>query len=84
MNNTHEINDFEGKSQKLTLEGYYKGLPRRRSPRYDFISEVVKRCNVREQTVRNWILYGIRPQQKQHIEVLSELTGIKAEDLWTD
>lgn len=84
MNNNRDLNEFGEKSAKMTLKGYYQTLPCRTAPRYEFISEVVKRCHVREQTVRNWILYGIKPQQKKHIEILSELTGIKEEDLWTD
>jgi hypothetical protein len=84
MNNNQEKVDIGEKTPKMTLKGYYASLSKRRSPRYEFISEVVKRCHVSEQTVRNWILYGIKPQQKQHVEVLCELTGIKEEDLWTD
>lgn len=84
MGNIKTSNTFEEKSQKMTLKGYYRGLPMRSAPRYDFITEVAKRCNVTEQTVRNWVLYGMKPQQHIHVEVLCELTGISEEDLWKD
>lgn len=84
MENIQSSNTFEENSQKITLKGYYQRLPLRTAPRYDFIREVAKRCKVREQTVRNWILYGMKPQQHIHVEILSKLTGINEEDLWKD
>lgn len=84
MENIQTSNTFEEKSQKMTLKGYYQGLPMRSAPRYDFIAEVARRCKVTEQTVRNWVLYGMKPQQHIHVEVLCELTGISEEDLWKD
>lgn len=82
MENHQSTKDFGEKSAKLTLKGYYNNLPLRSAPRHNFIKEVVKRCRVTEQTVRNWILYGIKPQQQVHIHILSELSGVKEEDLW--
>lgn len=73
---------FADNSQKLTLKGYYQGLPKRSAPRFDFICEVARRCRVTEQTVRNWVLYGVRPQQRIHINILCEMTGLKETDLW--
>lgn len=84
MNNIQNTNDFVEKSQKMTLKGYYENLPLRIAPRYKFISECAKKCRVTEQTVRNWVKYGVKPQQLVHIEILSEMTGIKMEDLWKD
>ena len=84
MKNNQSSNTFEEKSQKITLRGYYQRLPLRSAPRYDFISEIARRCKVTEQTVRNWILYGVKPQQHIHIEILCEITGINEEDLWKD
>lgn len=84
METIQTSNTFEKKTQKLTLKGYYQRLPFRSAPKYDFITEVSRRCKVTEQTVRNWILYGMKPQQHIHIEILSELTGINEEDLWKD
>lgn len=84
MNDSQTSKDFKENPQRMTLKGYYKSLPLRNAPRYDFVTEVAKRCKVTEQTVRNWVLYGVKPQQRIHIKVLSELTGIQEEDLWKD
>lgn len=84
MENIQTPNTFEEKSQKMTLKGYYLSLPLRSAPRLDFLNEIVRRCNVRVQTVRNWVLYGMKPQQHIHRKILSEVTGIKEEDLWKD
>ena len=82
MESINTPKDFVDNSQKLTLKGYYQGLPLRMAPRHEFIAEVTKRCRVTEQTVRNWILYGMKPQQQIHRDILCKLTGIKEEDLW--
>ena len=84
MENIQTSNTFEEKSQKMTLKGYYQGLPMRSAPRYDFITEVARRCKVTEQTVRKWVLNGMKTQQHIHLEGLCELTGISEEDLWKD
>ena len=84
MNESQTSKGFKENPQKMTLKGYYQKLPLRNAPRYNFIAEVAKRCKVTEQTVRNWILYGVKPQQDAHIKVLSELTGIQEKDLWKD
>ena len=70
------------KNEKTTLKGYFDALPKHQSPRKDFIKEVCERCSVSEQTVRNWCIYGMKPQDFKHVKVLSELTGIKEENLW--
>ena len=84
MENNQPSNTFVQKVENMTLKGYYKRLPLRSAPRNDFIKEVARECHVTLQTVRNWILYGIKPQQRCHINILSELTGIKEENLWKD
>ena len=70
------------KNEKLTLKGYYESLPLRTAPRKEFLKRISERCSVSEQTARNWCIYGMRPQNFMHVKVLSELTGIKIEDLW--
>lgn len=71
------------KTKKLTLRDYYyERLTRPICPRKEFIKGIALRCGVGEVTVRNWVLYGMRPQNPQHIKMLSEMTGIKEEDLW--
>lgn len=66
----------------MTLKDYFKALPTRRTPRKDFIKELSEKCGVSEQTVRNWCIYGMKPQNFMHVKILSECTGIKEEDLW--
>ena len=72
------------KREKMTLKGYFSALPKRKSPRKEFIEEVVRRCGVSEQTVRNWCIYGMKPLDFHHVKVLSEMTGIMEDDLWMD
>ena len=76
--------DLEQKSQKMTLKGYYSRLPDANHPKTDFINEVAIEAGVSAATVRNWVIYGMRPQNKSHVEILSRKTGISVEDLWED
>ena len=69
---------------KLTLKDYYFGLPEASCPKTEFMNEVAKQCGVSFSTVRNWIRFGMKPSNPKHVEILSQLTGIDAEDLWKD
>lgn len=71
-------------NKKITLADYYNSLPGCIAPKARFIEEVRSRCHVTEQTVRNWVLYGMRPNNDAHLRVLSELTGIKADELFPE
>ena len=75
MENNQKTNDLGRKADKITLKGYYKNLPE---------PEVAQRCNVTTATVRNWIMYGFRPENPEYVAVLSEMTGIPADSLWLD
>ena len=66
--------------KKITLEGYYNGLPTI-APRTAFIRKVVSMTGVTEPTVVNWAK-GAKPQKYEHVIALSKVTGIKPEDLW--
>lgn len=70
--------------RKMTLRGYYSQLPDANHPKTDFVNEVAIEAGVSAATVRNWVIYGMRPQNKSHIEILSRKTGIAVEDLWED
>lgn len=70
------------KKKKMTLKGYYEAIPLHSAPRKAFIRRVMEECGVSEQTVRNWCLYGIQAQSREHVKALSRLTGIKEENLW--
>ena len=72
------------KVKKMTLKGYYSQLPDATHPKTDFVNEVAIEAGVSAATVRNWVIYGMRPQNKNHVEILSRKTGIAVEDLWED
>jgi len=72
------------KVQKMTLKGYYLQLPDANHPKTDFVNEVAIEAGVSAATVRNWVIYGMKPQNKSHVELLSRKTGIPVENLWED
>lgn len=72
------------KNNRVSLKDFYHSLPSSSHPKTDFINEVLKRTGVSVTTVRNWILYGMKPNDVKHIEVLSDITGIPVCDLWND
>lgn len=72
------------KMPKMTLRGYYVALPNASHPKTDLINEIAIEAGVSHATVRNWVKYGMRPQNREHIEILVRKTGIPAEDLWED
>ena len=69
---------------KITLQGYYEKLPDAEFPKKNFINTVVSKTGVSSATVRNWIFYGMKPANENHIKVLVEVTGIPANELWAD
>ena len=72
------------KVQKMTLKGYYLQLPYANHPKTDFVNEVAMEAGVSAATVRNWVIYGMKPQKKNHVEILSRKTGIPVDNLWED
>lgn len=82
MKNFGKTNTSPKKSEKMTLNDYYSALPYASCPKTEFMNEVAKECGVSLSTVRNWIRFGMRPNNPKHIEILSRLTGIDAEYLW--
>lgn len=82
MENIGTTNIFVEKPTKLTLRGYYDSLPRKLSPKQDFIQNLARECQVTETTVRNWLFTEHRPRNKEIIETIVRVTGISAEDLW--
>ena len=82
MKSINSTNKNEKKKEKITLKCYFSNIPLYSAPRKEFIQKVSEQCGVSEQTVRNWCIYGIKPQSFEHVKVLSRLTGIKEEDLW--
>lgn len=72
------------KVAKLTLKGYYLQIPEASHPKTDFVNEIAMEAGVSVATVRNWVIYGMKPANKKHIEILSRKTGIPADELWED
>lgn len=70
--------------EKMTLRGYYESLPDASCPKTDFINGIASKTGVTSSTVRNWIFYGMKPANENHIKVLVEVTGIPANELWSD
>lgn len=70
--------------EKMTLRGYYDGLPDAECPKTNFINTIVARTGVSATTVRNWIFYGMKPANENHINILVDVTGIPANELWAD
>lgn len=77
-------NIIRSESEKMTLRRYYRNLPRPTSPKMDFVGEIARKCGVTLTTARNWAVYGFRPKDPKHLEVLSEITGIPVKDLFED
>ena len=77
-------------SQNLSLKGYYQSLPERVAPKQQMIEEIQAECErltgVRPTvtTVRNWVLYDIKPQKPQYVQAIVKVTGIKEDCLWQD
>ena len=72
------------KNVKMTLKCYFKTLSEQKTPLQAFISEVMAQTGKSEQTVRNWCLYGIKPQSYADVKVLVKLTGIEEDELWSN
>lgn len=84
MENIKNSNNSLRNGRIMTLKSYYKNLPAPTHPKKEFIRDVATKCGVSEATVRNWVMYGFRPVNEEHIKVLSEATGISADNLWID
>ena len=72
------------KAHEMTLKGYYLSLPAPTYPKKDLVKELAQRCSVTEATVRNWIMYGFRPDNAEHVRIISEVTGIPEDNLWKE
>ncbi len=70
--------------KKMTLKGYYQQLPDANHPKTDFVNEIAIEAGVSVATVRNWVIYGMKPQNRRHIDILVAKTGIPASELWEE
>lgn len=76
------------KSEKIHLREYYLSLPERIAPKQRMLESIQDECErltgVKPTitTVRNWVLYGLRPQKPLYTQAIVNVTKIKEEDLW--
>lgn len=70
--------------KKMTLRDYYESLPSSSHPKTEFVNDIAVRAGVSTTTVRNWIVYGMKPINPEHVEILSQATGIEKDCLWND
>ena len=75
-------NKINEKQEKMTLKGYYRNLPEAVHPKTDFITRIQSECGVSFTTARNWVMGVTRPFNPDHVQKLSEMTGIPADELW--
>lgn len=75
-------NKINEKQEKMTLKGYYRNLPDAVHPKTDFITCIQSECGVSFTTARNWVMGVTRPFNPDHVQKLSEMTGIAPEELW--
>lgn len=66
----------------MTLQDYYQSLERPEPPKTSFVRDVAAKCGVDTYTVRLWIKGVNRPLNKEHVKILSIVTGIEEEKLW--
>ena len=66
----------------MSLTTFYQNLPERSAPKSEFVRKVARRCNVGEATVRMWVKGKTKPSMNEHLEILSEETGITTKELF--
>ncbi|MEI6755026.1 MAG: XRE family transcriptional regulator [Paludibacter sp.] len=68
----------------MNLQGYYQNLPEQIAPKTDFIREIAEKCEVGEPTVRLWVKGKTKPANPEHVKVISTVTGIPEEMLFSE
>ena len=68
----------------MNLKEYYENLPHSSAPKQEFVRELATACNVTETAVRNWIKGRARPAEQEHVDYISQVTKIPAEDLFPE
>lgn len=66
----------------MSLQDFYTKLPRQTSPKSDFVREIMVQCNVSFTTAMNWINGKNKPRLDEHLQILSNLTGIEKSNLF--
>lgn len=66
-----------------SLRTFYESLPSSVFPKTEFVNEIVGRCHVSAATAHNWIKGKTRPNNPEHLSIISEITGIPQDKLWS-
>lgn len=84
METIKNSNSSAENGQIMTLRSYYKNLPNPTHPKKELVQKIASACGITETTARNWIMYGFRPDNPEHVKIISDITGIPTENLWID
>ena len=84
MKSIEKTNSLRENLEKITLQSYYDKLENATYPKTEFVNRVAYLTGKTTSTVRNWISGRTRPDDPAHVQILSEQTGIPAEELWKD
>ena len=68
----------------MNLKEFYENLPHSSAPKQEFVRELAAACKVTETAVRNWIHGRARPAEQDHVNYISQVTKIPAEELFPD
>lgn len=68
----------------MNLKEYYENLPHSSAPKQEFVRELATACKVTETAVRNWIKGRARPAEQDHVDYISQVTKIPAEELFPE
>lgn len=66
----------------MNLAEYYENLPHTFSPKAAFVKELTNALGVTETAVRNWLKGRAKPADPEHVDYISKVTGITAEELF--
>jgi hypothetical protein len=74
----------------MTLKEYYNLKPAATYPKTEFVDEILRACEdafgegcVNRYTIINWCNGKTTPQDSRFIPIISKVTGIKEEDLFS-
>ena len=68
----------------MNLKEFYENLPHSSAPKQEFVRELATACKVTETAVRNWIQGRARPADPDHVNCISKVTKIPAEELFPE
>lgn len=68
----------------MTLQEFYRSIPEPTAPKSEWVSMVAEKLEVSEATVRGWVNGRFKPSHPSFYRGLSEITGIKEDELFRD